>query len=597
MRLIGKAVTILFAVIGLIAVLIAGAGWGILHTLGSFGGAEAVYKESDRFVLALDLDAPMPERDDEPWRAAFGTPTTTLQRAITAIDSAAADPRVVGLQATLSDSPLSMAEVQELRDAIGRFHASGKPTQVFSPTIGEAGGGTHSYYLATAFDDIWLQPSGDLGLSGFGIEVPFVHNALRELGISTELVRRWEYKNAMDSAARDSMSEPHRISLLRLLESWRDQVVDGVAKHTGLDKEKVGNLLDGAPLSARDALSHKLIDHIGYADQADDAIQTQTSAEERMSLDEYLGVVDARQKEQQAARAKMPHIALIQVTGLIARGEVMPGDGQNSDDVAQAIHDAANDPDVRAIVLRISSPGGSYVASDTIWRELMLAREAEIPVIVSMGDMAASGGYFVTLPASKVVAQPATITGSIGVYAFKPVLQEMWSKLNVTWETVALGDYATMWSPHHGFSDVQRSQFEKGVDTAYRDFTEKVGASRHLSPEMVDKIARGRIWTGSDALNVGLVDTLGGQYEAIRLAKQEIGLDPDAPINLRPFPEEQDGLTALLDSLNLKQLASAAATFSRLSASLQPLNEVMGHARVASQGPALLGPPLSHKAP
>jgi protease-4 len=585
MRILGKVILVCFALFGFLSLL---GTIGLVLAVQYFSQLAQAEKAADTpaaFVLRLDLDQAFPERVSDPIEAAFKADQQTLGQLVAAIDQAANDRHVKGMIATLSGSPRGMADSQEIRDAILRFRASGKPAVVFSPSLGGAGNGTIAAYMASAFDSVWLQPSGGVDMGGFGVEVPFAHDALESIGVEADYGRRWEYKTALDPAIRQSMSAAHRASLTRLLESWQAQVADGLAQRPGLDHDKAIALLQGPPLLAQEAVDAGLVDQIGYWDQAKAAALESAGTTAVLPFSDY-AVSSVEDSDKQ--------IALIQVDGVIQR--LSPGmfnsDQQDSDELAQAVHDAVHDPRTQAIVLRINSPGGSYVASDTLWRELSLAREKGLPVVVSMGAVAASGGYFIALPASKIVAQPGTVTGSIGVFGAKPVLAGLWEKLGVRWEQVTLSPYATMGSTNQRFTDQQRAAFEKGLDAAYGDFTQKVAQGRQLDMEMVDKVARGRIWTGADAYQVGLVDSLGGMDVALRLAKEESGLGADAAVPLQVFPKPQSPLEILLDAFNMGDLSKAARTLAQLGALAQPVTQAVTEAQVSAQGPTLLAPAL-----
>jgi protease-4 len=588
MRTIGKVLIVTLALFGLLSLLISvGVVFAIKH-FSTFAQTENAVALPKHFVLWVDLDQAFPESISDPLDAAFHPQSRTLQQAVAAIDQAANDPSVTGLVAEMSGNSRGMADTQELRNAVARFRAAGKPTLLFSPSLGSSGNGTIAAYMASAFETVWLQPSGGVEMTGFGVEVPFARDALHDIGIEADYGRRWEYKTALDSAISQTMSEPHRASLTRLLESWRDQVADGLSQRPAIDHDQALRLLAGPPLLAQEAVEAGLIDQIGYWDQAKLDISARAKATELVSLGSY------ELTPTTSTNPDIPQIAFIQADGTIQRqsSDALNNSGSDSDTLAAAIKDARMAPETRAIVLRINSPGGSYIASDTLWREVYLAREQGLPVVVSMGSMAASGGYFIALPASKIVAQPGTITGSIGVFGFKPVLAGLWQNLGIDWEQVSLNPYASMDSSNQPFTDAQRAVFEKGLDAAYGDFTKKVASGRNMDMEMVDKVARGRIWTGLDAHKVGLVDALGGLDEALAVTKQEIGLERDAEISLQVYPEPQTPLEALMEAFNLGDFSKAAQTLNRLNTLAQPLNQAITQARVSAQGPALLAPPM-----
>ena len=347
--------------------------------------------------------------------------------------------------------------------------------------FGEFGPGNGAYYLATAFGEIYLQPSGDVGLTGILAEVPFVRGTLDKLGITPRFGARAEYKNAVNTFTETKLTEPHREAMTRLVESQFGQIVHGIAAARGLDEQAVRALVDRAPLSSQEALDAKLIDGLAYRDEVVDKLASGARKPERMPLARYV------------ARAGRPHttgevVALIHGVGAVSRGrsriDPLSGDvGMGSDTVAAAFRAAADDDRVRAILFRIDSPGGSYVASDTIWRAVSRARTAGKPIIVSMGNVAASGGYFVAIPADKIVAQPGTITGSIGVFGGKMLTGGFWDKVGVTFDDVQVGRNATMWSSLHDYTAAERARFDGALDRIYDDFTSKVAAGRGMQLE------------------------------------------------------------------------------------------------------------------
>lgn len=589
MRFLGKVLVGLLAFVGIFTIVILGLVWWGLSRLDV---AESLAQPlPERMVLHLPFDRPFPEGE-----AAFdlaglsGKTHLSVRQVVAALDHAASDPRVVAVIASIGESGRGMGQAQELRAAVERFKASGKPAIAFADTLGEGGNGTVDYYLASAFSEVWMQPSGLLAMTGFGIEVPFAHDALESLGIAAEYGQRHEFKNAIDSAVRQTMSAQHRSSLQGLLASFHDQVAQGVAAARGMPPSRVRTLMDGPPLFADEARDAGLLTGTGYWDQILAQVNALNDGAAPVPLARYAGDVPLSGPD------GAPTIALIRVTGTIVRGTTEPtpfgaADSAGGDTVAKALRKAIDDPKVRAIVLRIDSPGGSYVASDTIWREVMRARERKLPIIASMGNMAASGGYFAAMGADAIIAQPGTITGSIGVFALKPVLADMWGKLNVNWEQVEGGGYSLMWSPNRPFTEAEQAWFDHMLDTIYRDFTTKAARSRRLDAGQIDAVARGRIFTGAEARKAGLVDDLGGLDLAVLEAKRAAGLGDGEAVRLAPYPEPKSGLEALQEMLAGDEAPVAISTFLRLGTALAPLAAEVERGSVAAQGPALLAPP------
>ena len=432
-----------------------------------------------------------------------------------------------------------------MRDAIADFRAKGKFAIAFADTFGEGGPGTRPYYLATACDEIWLQPLGEVGITGLRSEQTFFKGLLDKLGITASLEHREEYKTAMNSFTEVEMTPAQREEIEALLTSMQDQINRGIAAARKLQATDVAALVDRAPLSADAAKAAGLIDRIAYRDEALWRAQLRAGAGAKtMALSRYLTAAGRPHKS--GAR-----IALIYGTGLITR--TGSGAGALTNDtqftaraIERAFNAAVRDKDVKAIVFRIDSPGGSATASETIWREVARAHQHGKSIIVSMGDVAASGGYYVAAPADKIVAEPATLTGSIGVLGGKIVLGGLLEKLGITTDSVQRGANADMYSLAQDFSPQSRQHLADELDNTYRGFKDHVAAGRHLSADAVEAAAKGRVWTGEDALRLGLVDALGGYDTAFALARRAANLPSDAPIDIVVYPRERGPRRAAL---------------------------------------------------
>jgi protease-4 len=472
----------------------------------------------------------------------------TLRDFLDALARAGDDPRVKGLYAQLGADTLGLATCQEVRDAIRDFRAKGKFAIAFTDSFGEAGPGTRPYYLATAFDEIWLQPLGSVGLIGLHSETPFFRGALDRLGILPSFEHREEYKTAMNFLTETAMTAPQREEIEDLLRATSGQIVRGIAGARKLPEAEVTALIDRGPLLADEALAARLVDRIGYRDEAVvRARERAGSGAELVSLSRYL---DGAGRPNDSG----PTIALIYGTGLVTAGGGTPtplldNAELSAREVGRAFHQASVDPDVRAILFRIDSPGGSAIASETIWREVARAHDHGKPVIVSMGDVAGSGGYYIAAPADKIVAEPATLTGSIGVLAGKLVIAGLLHKLGITDDSAQRGANAAEFSVFEDFSPAARQRLEASLDEVYRGFKQRVAAGRHLSEEQVEAAAKGRVWTGEEARGNGLVDELGGYDVAIRLAKEAAKIPPDKPFTLTVFPREKGTVEAIYDRL------------------------------------------------
>ncbi len=501
--------------------------------------------------------------------ALLGEEPLTVRDVVEALERAADDDRVVGFVARVGAAPIGLAQIQEVRDAVARFRESGKPAVAWAETFGEFGPGNGAYYLATAFDEVYLQPSGDIGLTGLQYESVFLRGTLDKLGVTPRMDHRHEYKNAMNSLTEKRFTPAHREAMQALADSRFDQMVRGVAEARGLGERDVRGLIDRGPYLGAEALEAGLVDGLDYRDAVYARLREQNGKAELLYLSRYL------------ERAGRPHrrgdtIALIYGVGTVLRGPsgydpIADESVMGSDTVTAAFREAIEDRRVKAILFRVDSPGGSYVASDAIWREVVRAREAGKPVIVSMGELAASGGYFVSMPADKIVAQPATITGSIGVYAGKLLTTEMWGKIGVTWDGVRTSRNAGIWSSHEDFSREGYARFQAALDRIYEDFTGKVAEGRKLPLERVREIARGRIWTGEQAKELGLVDDLGGFPAALRLAKEAAGIDPDAEVRLKLLPRKRSTWETLFGEKPDSSDDRARVALGRTVQTLRPL--------------------------
>lgn len=448
-----------------------------------------------------------------------------------ALHEAGPDRRVVGLVAKVGGA-LPWALAQELRLGVAAFAASGKPTVAWAESFGQGGSDLPAYVLASAFDELWLQPSGEANLLGVALETTFLRGALEKLGVEPELEGRYEYKNAVDRITRTGLTPAHRESLERLGGSLLDEAVRVVAAARGLATEEVRSLVDTGPRTAEEAQRAGLVDRLGYRDEV------YASVRERVGKRATLLFADRWRPRPRPSLPSLPgrrrgHVALVEVRGGIVTGTSRRGPtgrSVGSDTVTADLRCVLDDDAARALVLHVDSPGGSSVASDTIWREVCRVRDAGTPVVVSMGAYAASGGYYVACPADVIVALPATLTGSIGVFGGKFVVTGLLDRLGLTTGAVELGARSRMYSSRRRFTEDERERIDAVLDAVYEDFTSRVAEGRGLTREAVELLARGRVWTGADAYGVGLVDELGGLRDAVRIARERADLPEHAPV-------------------------------------------------------------------
>lgn len=519
-----------------------------------------------------------------------------LSDVVEGIRRGANDPRVKALVAKIGGQPIGLAKVQELRSAVQVFTQGGKPAVAWSESFGEFGPGTVHYYLACAFSEIALLPSGAVGLTGINVSNWFFRDVVDKLGVEYEGSARHEYKTAANAFTERGMTAPHREATGRIVESFTEQFAEGIATARGLAAAEVRSLMDRGPFLAEEARNAGLVDRLGYRDEIYAGLfdRFRSGAAANGSATPHLQYV-ARYHRVHSLADRVPamrrsggQVALISgvgqvVSGRSRRAPLGRGTAMGSDTLTAAFRAARRDPSVRAVVFRVDSPGGSYVASDVIMREVRLTEEAGTPVVVSMGDVAASGGYFVALGAGTIVAQPGTITGSIGVFVGKAVLSGLLGKLGVSSDWVDGARHAGMFGADRKFSDSEWERVNAMLDHIYDDFTAKVAHARGMTREEVHEVARGRVWTGKDAFERGLVDELGGLDAAVRLARSRAGLPSAAP--LRPYPR-----TTPLDRLlpvESSEDRSAASAQTRLSG-WGPLADVSARLGLPASGPLIM---------
>ena len=508
-------------------------------------------------MLELDLtEVPVtPDSDDAlaRWRVRG---RHQLPATLRTLHRAAADRRVGGLIAKIG-GPLPWTVAQELRLGVQAFAAGGKPTLAWAESFGEGAGDLAGYVLATAFDELWLQPGGGLGLLGVGVETTFVRSALDRLGLHPQIEQRHEFKNAPDQLLRDGYSAAHRAALDRLAQSVFDDAVEAIADRRRLTAAEVRERVDAGPYTAAEARRAGLVDALGYRDEAYAALRR------RIGQDCELLFADRWRPRRRARLPRRGHVALVEVRGTLVTGRsrrAPTGRRCGSDTVTAALRAALADDRARAVVLQVDSPGGSAVASEAVWREVCRLGEAGKPVVVSMGRAAASGGYYIACPAAAIVALPATLTGSIGVFGGKVVTQDLLSRLGVSTDSVAHGERALMFSSRRDFSPAERDRLATTIDAVYDDFVGKVATGRGRSVADIEAIARGRVWTGRDALGLGLVDQLGGLTDAVRLARTRGGLPADAPVRPARRRARLTGLTRPTNSEDPRWAAGAPLT-------------------------------------
>ncbi len=503
-----------------------------------------------RFVVAVDLSRLPAEAAPSPLaRIAGRDAPLDLASTIEVLGRLAADKRVAGVVVDAGLSRGGIARIQELRDALQRVRAAGKFTVAYADTFGELQGGNAGYYLASACEEVVLQPGGSVGLVGIAREANFLAGALARLGVEAVFEGRHEYKSAADQLLRDRLSEPDREQRQRLVDSQLDQIVRGIASGRHLPAEEIRSLVERGPFLGPEALEAGLVDRIAHADEVEEQAKARAGAKaDLVSLPRYSRTALGRG----GRGGRAAKVALVTATGPIVRRAASPlpapgGQPLDAQAIAGVIRRAAQSRGIRAILLRIDSPGGSAVASETIHRALVRARASGTPVVVSMGDVAASGGYYIAVAGDRIVAQPGTLTGSIGVIAGKLVVAGAKARLGVTTDEVHAGAHALIDSANRTFSSSEHERFSAGLDAVYDIFLSRVAEGRQMKLEQVHAVAKGRIWTGEDARSVGLVDVLGGVSEALEELRRILGLPAGARLRL-VRPHRRKDLAGLLSA-------------------------------------------------
>ena len=467
----------------------------------------------------------------------------TVRGYVELIRKAKSDARIAGilLRPGGLNSPF-WAKVQELREAIDDFKSSGKYVYAWLEY-----GGDREYFLASVADKVYLLPSASLDLTGVASYEVFLRGTFDWIGTYPDFLHVGDYKTAVNTYLEKSFTPAHREMSESLNRSQYDQLVDAIAGARNKAAAEVRTLIDQGPFQPADALRVGLIDEVAYEDELDDLVPELKNAD-YIEAEDYAGVSWQATGVRQSSK-----IAIINAAGVINSGtsgfDPVNGPVVGADSLVGYIRRARADRSIRAIVLRVDSPGGSSTASDVIWRELSISRQNDRPVIVSMSDLAASGGYYIALGGDAIVAQPGTLTGSIGVYTGKFVVSGTLDKLGANIEATSNGKHAQIYSPDRRFTPDERSKIQESMQLVYDQFIERTAAARHMTPEKVDEIAQGRVWTGAQAKELGLVDELGGLYTAVNLAKQRARIADDEEVELVVYPPHRSFYEVLADEL------------------------------------------------
>lgn len=533
-------------VIGLIlvALLISAVGMALIF-MASRGGPQI----RDNATLYLPVDPNLSEIEAGGVVSQFIGAEPTLRGVVDSLRKAAVDSRIKSVVILPRGGGALWGKVQEVRDAILDFRKSGKPIIAYLEY-----GAEQEFYLASACDKVYLMPASTLDLRGLATYELFLRGSLDKIGAYPDLMHIGDYKTAANTFTEKGFTPAHREMAESLNQDLYSQLLRGIGDGRRKSEEEVRALLDHGPYLARDAVAAGLIDDVAYEDELDDKADL-GGAKRRVDGDKYREVPTTS-----VGLDRGPKIAVLYLVGVIASGassfDSPNGAVTGSDTVLEWLRKVRADASIKAIVLRIDSPGGSAVASDIIWREVMLTRQVK-PVVASMGDVAASGGYYVAMPAHSIVAQPGTLTGSIGVVVGKFALGGTMEKLGVGVEGVESGKYAGMLSPVRPFSAEERARVMEQMQATYNTFVEKVADARASTPEKIDAIAQGRVWTGRQARDLGLVDDLGGLWKAIAIAKQRAKIDPDRHVELDVYPPRRSFYELVADPFGSASIRAA----------------------------------------
>ncbi|MFZ5481073.1 MAG: signal peptide peptidase SppA [Myxococcota bacterium] len=474
------------------------------------------------------------------------------------IRHAAEDPDITGLYLEVTGADVGWASLQEIRDAIVAFSASGKPCYAYGDAYDNK-----AYFLASACSQIYLAPAGVMLVNGFSITTEYYAGTFEKVGVRANFEHVGDFKSAVEPFERPGPSEAASAAVDGLLDSLYGQMVAGIAAGRKLDPEVVRAIVDDPPITPEQALAAKLVDGLKYRDEVRDGL----AGEERTTLGEY-------RPDGGNPFGGGKKIVVVHAEGSIISGEsgnpVFGGSFVGDRSFAEMLEDVRDDEDVVAVVLRVNSPGGSGLASDNMWRELQRVRTGGKPVVVSMGDYAASGGYYIATASDRIVAEPGTLTGSIGVFGGKLNFGGMFEKIGVTTHTWQRGQLAGLFSGTSDFSDAERAKFRSFLETFYETFLGRVAEGRKLSRDEVHAVAQGRVWTGEQALGHKLVDELGGLDVAIARARELAGVGAEEEVTLERLPRRRTFLDQLLDDMQSAEapavLAELRPTFARLEA-------------------------------
>lgn len=501
-------------------------------------------------VLVLELSGDYVEAAEPPLVARLlGDRYQSFASLLSELRKASRDKRLAGVVLRIRNLGVGWAKAQEIRDEIKALRAAGMRAIAYLEV--ESTGSNLEYYVATSAEEVHVAPAAHVSLVGLAAEYLFLGGLWEKLGIELEVERIGRYKTAADVYAGTEMTEAFREMANDLLDSIDQQFVGGIAEGRGLEPDAVRRAIDAAPVSGEQMRALRLVDGVSFLDQ----VVARLGAGPVVQGRDYAAIDPRSLGIDPVAR-----FALVYGTGAVTpgSGSLSPAGSPvlASDTVSKALRDAAEDPEIDAIIFRVDSPGGSPLAADSVWRATRRARESGKPLIASFSDVAASGGYYVAVGADAIVASPATLTGSIGVFLIRPVVRGLLDKLGIGVATLTRGRSADVLLASQALSPESRERLRQEVASIYELFVERVAEGRKLKLERVDALGRGRVWTGAQAAERGLVDAVGGLREAALRAKLALGLRPDADVALEPFPKPRSLAEQVEEALRRVSLAS-----------------------------------------
>lgn len=535
---------------GIIMALIIG-GFIAAGLKGAFDGeGQKPFTVKENSVLHLKIEGPITERGmDNPFEELdlgpfMPPPVLGVRGIVKSIEHAKNDKNIKGIFIDIHQMEAGFATIEEIRNALIEFKKSKKFIYAYSETFSQK-----EYYLSSVASKLYLNPQGGMEFKGLSAQLMFFKNMLEKLNIEMQIFRHGKFKSAIEPFMLDKMSEANRLQTETYMNSIWNSILDGISKERGVSIDKLNELANNLSIeSPESALNAKLVDGLLYEDEVMSLLKKDLKLKEKdkiafADIAKYQKNVKPSRKEKKFL-SKEPKIALIYAVGQIRSGE---GDEETigSNTIAKAIKDARLDSTVKAIVLRVNSPGGSALASDVIWREMTLAKKAK-PTIVSMGDVAASGGYYISCAADRIFAQPNTITGSIGVFGILPNMQKAFAdKLGINIDTVNTNKHSDVGTPFRKVSESEYAYIQNGVEKVYETFIGRVAEGRKTTTAMVDSIGQGRVWSGVDALKINLVDELGGTNEALAYAAKMAKI---SDYKVEEMPKRKDPFSMFLNN-------------------------------------------------